>query len=59
VSRPAVARARLERLSGRGQDRVLRLARTIADLAGIEEIEDEHLDEALGYRMTDPLRAAA
>jgi magnesium chelatase family protein len=49
----------LWRLSGRGQDRVLRLARTIADLAGSEEVEEEHLDEALGYRMSDPLRAAA
>ena len=38
---------------------MLRLARTIADLAGGEEVEAEHLDEALGYRLTDPLRAAA
>ena len=59
VSRAAAARARLSHLSGRGQDRVLRLARTIADLAGAEEIHEEHLDEAIGYRMTDPLRAAA
>ena len=59
VSTAAAARARLSHLSGRGQDRVLRLARTIADLAGVEEIEQEHLDEAIGYRMTDPLRTAA
>ena len=46
-------------LSGRGQDRVLRLARTIADLAGSDLVERDHLDEALGYRMADPMRAAA
>jgi magnesium chelatase family protein len=59
VARAAAARDRLSHLSGRGQDRVLRLARTIADLAGAEEVKEEHLDEAIGYRMTDPMRAAA
>lgn len=58
---PAVAsRAQaLEKLSGRGQDRVLRLARTIADLEGEEVVGIDHLDEAVGYRMSDPLKAAA
>jgi magnesium chelatase family protein len=37
-------------LSGRGHDRVLRVARTVADLAGEEEIVAEHLAEALNYR---------
>jgi magnesium chelatase family protein len=37
-------------LSGRGHDRVLRVARTVADLAGEEEIAVEHLAEALNYR---------
>jgi magnesium chelatase family protein len=37
-------------LSGRGHDRVLRVARTIADLSGEEEIATEHLAEALNYR---------
>ena len=55
----AAARTSLAHLSGRGQDRVLRLARTIADLAASEQIETEHLEEALGYRLSDPLRAAA
>jgi magnesium chelatase family protein len=59
VSKAAAARAELGHLSGRGQDRVLRLARTIADLAGADEVEPDHLDEAVGYRLTDPLRAAA
>ena len=38
---------------------MLRLARTIADLAASEEVEGGHLDEALGYRLTEPVRAAA
>jgi magnesium chelatase family protein len=38
-------------ISARGHDRVLRLARTIADLAGRESVTAEDLDEALGYRM--------
>lgn len=38
------------RLSERGHDRVLRLARTIADLEGRERIDDGDLDEALAYR---------
>ncbi len=37
-------------LSGRAHDRVLRVARTVADLAGEEEISLEHVAEALNYR---------
>ena len=37
-------------LSGRGHDRVLRVARTVADLAGGEGIAAEHVAEALNYR---------
>ncbi len=37
-------------LSGRAHDRVLRVARTAADLAGEAEIGVEHLAEALNYR---------
>jgi magnesium chelatase family protein len=37
-------------LSGRGHDRVLRVARTIADLAGSKAVEAAHMEEALGLR---------
>lgn len=38
-------------LTARGCDRVLRVARTVADLAASRRIEGEHLAEALGYRV--------
>jgi magnesium chelatase family protein len=41
------------RLSGRAHDRVLRLAQTIADLAGSEEIERGQMAQALQLRRRD------
>ena len=48
-------RQALERLqlSARAYHRILRVARTIADLDGAERIEGAHLGEALGYRNLD------
>ena len=38
-------------LSARGYHRILRVARTIADLEGSEEVRQPHLAEALSYRL--------
>ena len=40
-------------LSARAHDKILRVARTIADLDGRAEILPEHVSEAVNYRMLD------
>jgi magnesium chelatase family protein len=45
-------------LSGRGVDRVVRVARSLADLDGVDEVAPEHVAEALAYRSHDEAGAA-
>ncbi len=67
VARPDAAGLKLLRdaadamsLSARGYHRVLRVARTLADLDGVEKVGRVHLAEALSYRApTDEVRRAA
>ncbi|MEP5624771.1 MAG: ATP-binding protein, partial [Hyphomicrobiales bacterium] len=47
------------RLSARGYHRVLKLARTLADLDGLDTVSRIHLAEALSYRGQDISRRAA
>jgi magnesium chelatase family protein len=50
AARRAVDLAETDAASGRGTERLLRVARTIADLAGAPAVHADHLEEAAWYR---------
>jgi magnesium chelatase family protein len=59
VQRRLLAGHQAAPLTARSHDRVLRIARTIADLDGRGTVRLEDVEEALGYKLTAPMAVAA
>ena len=59
AERTLLAAYRAGRLSARGRDRALRVAQTVADLAGAAGVDREHIVTALGYRHEQDLDGEA
>jgi magnesium chelatase family protein len=50
AQRRAIELSEMEQMSGRGTERLLRVARTIADIEGADVVEARHLEEAARFR---------
>ncbi|MGZ6340947.1 MAG: magnesium chelatase subunit ChlI family protein [Candidatus Limnocylindrales bacterium] len=50
----AIRLAEHDRLSARGTERLLRVARTVADLEGDQQVGEAHLAEAARFRSPGP-----
>ena len=59
AERALLAAYRAGRLSARGRDRALRVAQTVADLAGADRVDRRHVVTALGYRHEQDLDGEA
>ncbi|HEY3998925.1 MAG TPA: YifB family Mg chelatase-like AAA ATPase [Candidatus Xenobia bacterium] len=59
IDDPGLLTAAARTMSARSVDRVIRVARTLADLAGCEQIEPEHLQNALHLRLGEHILDAA